>query len=149
DGAMPFSNVWQQVNERGFPINAVWLSAFIAFCMALTSLGIPVAYEAMLSIAAIGLYVAYGLPIFFRVTLGRRSFVPGPFNMGRCGVVVGWIAVLWVVTISVLFSLPVSYPVTSETLNYTPVAMGGLLILTVSYWVLSARHWFNGPVTNI
>ncbi|XP_020547487.1 amino-acid permease BAT1 homolog isoform X3 [Sesamum indicum] len=149
DGAMPFSTFWHKVNKQEVPINAVWMSAVIAFCMALTSLGSLVAFQAMVSIATIGLYIAYALPIFFRVTLARKSFTPGPFSLGRYGVVVGWIAVLWVATISVLFSLPVAYPITKETLNYTPVAVGGLLILTVSSWILSARHWFRGPVTNI
>ncbi|XP_048135945.1 amino-acid permease BAT1 homolog isoform X1 [Rhodamnia argentea] len=149
DGAMPFSSLWHQVNKQEIPINAVWLSAFISFCMALTSLGSIVAFDAMVSIATIGLYIAYALPIFFRVTLARKTFVPGPFNLGRYGVVVGWTAVLWVATISVLFSLPVAYPITKETLNYTPVAVGGLFILTVCSWVFSARHWFRGPITNI
>jgi len=112
-------------------------------------LGSEVAFQAMVSIATIGLYIAYALPIFFRVTLARKSFIPGPFNLGRYGVLVGWIAVLWVATISILFSLPVTYPITNETLNYTPVAVGGLLILTISSWILSARHWFRGPVTNV
>lgn len=103
----------------------------------------------MVSIATIGLYIAYALPIFFRVTLARKSFRPGPFSLGRYGVVVGWTAVLWVATISVLFSLPVEYPITKETLNYTPVAVGGLLIITIGSWMVSARHWFKGPVTNI
>ncbi|KAK4399984.1 Amino-acid permease BAT1 [Sesamum angolense] len=143
DGAMPFSAFWHKVNKQEVPINAVWMSAAIAFCMALTSLGSLVAFQAMVSVATIGLYIAYALPIFFRVTLARKSFRPGPFNLGRYSVVVGWIAVLWVATISVLFSLPVAYPITKETLNYTPVAVGGLLILTVSSWILSARHWFR------
>ena len=107
------------------------------------------AFQAMVSIATIGLYIAYALPILFRVTLARNTFVPGPFNLGRYGIFVGWVAVLWVITISILFSLPVAYPVTGETLNYTPVAVGGLLILTVSSWILRARHWFKGPITNI
>lgn len=149
DGAMPFSSVWHKVNKQEVPINAVWMSAFISFCMALTSLGSLVAFEAMVSIATIGLYIAYALPIFFRVTLARKRFTPGPFNLGRFGTLVGWIAVLWVVTIAVLFSLPVSYPISVETLNYTPVAVGGLLLLTVSSWIFSARHWFKGPITNI
>ncbi|XP_071926830.1 amino-acid permease BAT1 homolog isoform X1 [Coffea arabica] len=149
DGAMPLSSLWHKVNKQDVPINAVWLSAFIAFCMALTSLGSLVAFQAMVSIATIGLYIAYALPIFFRVTLARKSFTPGPFNLGSFGVLVGWIAVLWVATISVLFSLPVAYPVTDQTLNYTPVAVGGLVILTVTAWVFSARYWFKGPITNI
>ncbi|KAG2709439.1 hypothetical protein I3760_05G239500 [Carya illinoinensis] len=149
DGAMPFSSVWHKVNKQEVPINAVWLSAFISFCMALTSLGSIVAFQAMVSIATIGLYIAYALPIFFRVTLARKSFIPGPFNLGRYGIIVGWVAVLWVATISVLFSLPVAYPITNETLNYTPVAVGCLFVLTVSSWIFSARHWFRGPITNV
>ncbi|XVE75246.1 hypothetical protein DITRI_Ditri12bG0080300 [Diplodiscus trichospermus] len=149
DGAMPLSFLWHKVNKQEVPINAVWLSAFISFCMALTSLGSLVAFQAMVSIATIGLYIAYALPILFRVTLARKTFKPGPFNLGRYGVLVGWIAVLWVATISVLFSLPVAYPITSETLNYTPVAVCGLLFITISSWIISARHWFTGPITNI
>ncbi|XP_073108695.1 amino-acid permease BAT1 homolog isoform X1 [Elaeis guineensis] len=149
DGAMPLSSLWHKVNKQEVPLNAVWLSAFVSFCMALTSLGSLVAFQAMVSIATIGLYIAYALPIFFRVTLARKTFVPGPFNLGRYGILVGWVAVLWVATITVLFSLPVAYPVTKDTLNYTPVAVGGLFILTVSSWILSARHWFKGPITNI
>nr|CAD1834208.1 unnamed protein product [Ananas comosus var. bracteatus] len=149
DGAMPLSSLWHQVNRQDVPINAVWLSAFISFCMALPSLGSLVAFQAMVSIATIGLYIAYALPIFFRVTLARNTFVPGPFNLGRYGILVGWVAVLWVATITVLFSLPVAYPIAKDTLNYTPVAVGGLFVLIVSSWILSARHWFRGPITNI
>ncbi|KAK4363690.1 hypothetical protein RND71_018931 [Anisodus tanguticus] len=149
DGAMPYLSFLQKVNKQEVPINAVWMSALVAFCMALTSLGSLVAFEAMTSIATIGLYIAYALPIFLRVTLGRKSFTPGPFNLGKYGILVGWIAVSWVVLISVLFSLPVSYPITDQTLNYTPVAVGGVLAIVIISWNFSARHWFKGPVKNI
>lgn len=177
DGALPFSSLWRKVNNQEVPIYAVWLSVSISFCMALTvcdifinfdfiiiwifrfvekwnvislqSLGSMVAFEAMVSIATIGLYIAYALPILFRVTLAQKDFVPGPFNLGRYGVIVGWVAVLWVLIISILFSLPVSYPITMETLNYTPVAVGCLLILVVSFWLISGRHWFKGPIITI
>ncbi|KAG0485638.1 hypothetical protein HPP92_009717 [Vanilla planifolia] len=85
DGAMPLSSFWHKVNKQEVPVNAVWLSVFIAFCMALTSLGSQVAFQAMVSIATIGLYIAYALPIFLRITLARKSFVPGPFNLGVMG----------------------------------------------------------------
>ncbi|BAT93821.1 Amino-acid permease BAT1 Bidirectional amino acid transporter 1 GABA permease [Vigna angularis] len=149
DGAMPLSSLWHQVNKQEVPIYAVWLSVSISFCMALTSLGSIVAFQAMVSIATIGLYIAYAFPIFLRVTLARKHFVPGPFNLGRYGVIVGWVAVLWVLTISILFSLPVSYPIKAKNLNYTPVAVACLLIFVVSYWIISGRRWFKGPITNI
>ena len=34
DGAMPFSELWHEVNQWDVPLNAVWLSAVIAFLMA-------------------------------------------------------------------------------------------------------------------
>ncbi|KAK3136065.1 hypothetical protein QOZ80_5BG0427550 [Eleusine coracana subsp. coracana] len=149
DGAMPFSSVWHKVNKQEVPINAVWLSAFISLCMALPSLGSLVAFQAMASVSTTALCITYALPTLFRITLARNCFVPGPFNLGRYGVLVGWIAVIWVATITVLFSLPVSYPVAKNTLNYTPVAVGGLFTLVVSSWIISARQWFKGPVTNL
>ncbi|KAJ7569234.1 hypothetical protein O6H91_01G068200 [Diphasiastrum complanatum] len=149
DGAMPFSYLWHSVNRSEVPIKAVWLSASIAFCMALPYLGSTVAFQAMVSIATIGLYIAYALPILFRITFARRSFVPGPFNLGRFGLAVGWVAVLWVATITVLFCLPISYPVTKDSLNYTPVAVGGIFGLTIGSWIFSARFWFKGPVANM
>ncbi|XP_057844704.1 amino-acid permease BAT1 homolog isoform X1 [Cryptomeria japonica] len=149
DGAMPLSKVWHNVNKNEVPLNAVWLSAIISFCMALTSLVSLVAFQAMVSIATIGLYIAYALPTLFRVTLARRTFVQGPFNLGKFSLFVGWVAVLWVATITVLFSLPVEYPITKDTLNYTPVAVGGLFVLVCGSWLIHARHWFKGPVANI
>lgn len=133
----------------GHPLLLDNTNVYFLFSFFLQSLKSLVAFQAMVSIATIGLYIAYALPIILRVTLARKSFCPGPFNLGRFGVLVGWIAVLWVATITVLFSLPVEYPVTKDTLNYTPVAVGGVFILTVSGWILSARHWFKGPITNI
>lgn len=35
DGALPLSKLWHKVNRHEVPINAVWLSAFMAFVMTL------------------------------------------------------------------------------------------------------------------
>ncbi|XLU54215.1 hypothetical protein S245_048863, partial [Arachis hypogaea] len=64
-------------------INAVWLSVLISFCLALTSLGSMVVFQATVLIAVITIYIAYALPIFFGVTLTAKHFVPGAFNLGR------------------------------------------------------------------
>ncbi|XP_020597859.1 amino-acid permease BAT1 homolog [Phalaenopsis equestris] len=149
DGAMPFSSLWCKVNKEEVPANAVWLALAISFCMATTSLGSLVAFQAMVSIATIGLYIAYALPILCRLVLGRQSFVSGPFSLGHWSVLCGWVAVIWVAVITVLFSLPVAYPIEKNTLNYTPIAVGGVFFFVFASWVLSARHWFKGPISNI
>ncbi|KAG0566559.1 hypothetical protein KC19_7G072400 [Ceratodon purpureus] len=151
DGALPLSRVWHKVNRHEVPINAVWLSCFMAFVMALPSLGSVVAFQAMVSIATVGLFISYALPTFFRVTLARGTFVHGPVHLGPrwVSLTVGWVAVIWVVIITMLFCLPVRYPVNSQSLNYTPVAVGGVLVLVLLYWLLSARRWFKGPQSNL
>eukprot|EP00249_Psilotum_nudum_P017808 c26499_g1_i2 orf=146-1093(-) len=149
DGAMPFSDIWHRVNSWEVPINAVWLSAFIAFMMALTSLGSAVAFQAMVSIATVALYIAYAIPILLRVTLSCKAFKPGPFHLGCFSIFIGWVAVLWVATITVFFSVPVEYPIRIESLNYTPIAVGVVLVLVIGSWLSNARFWFRGPVANV
>lgn len=40
-------------------------------------------------------------------------------------------------------------PVTSQTLNYTPVAVGIVSVWTFGTWFLWARRWFTGPIRQI
>jgi len=59
---------------------------------------------------------------------------------------IGWIAVIWVALISVLFMLPAVTPITRDNFNYAPVAVLGVLVLVTIWWLVSARHWFKGPI---
>ncbi len=54
--------------------------------------GVPVAFYAVVSVAVIGLYLAFLIPIYLRLRMGDR-FEPGPWTLGRKYKVLGWIAV--------------------------------------------------------
>lgn len=56
-----------------------------------------------------------------------------------------WVAVIWLAFIIAVFCLPTIYPITAQTLNYAPVAVGGVVFLVGLGWLLSARRWFAGP----
>lgn len=58
---------------------------------------------------------------------------------------IGTIASLWIVFIAVAFCLPTQNPVTLQTFNYTPVAVGIILVWIFASWVFWARFWFKGP----
>jgi hypothetical protein len=62
---------------------------------------------------------------------------------------VAFIAVAWIGFITIIFCLPTTNPVSSQTLNYTVVAVGIIAIFSLSAWVLSARKWFVGPMRDI
>jgi len=145
DGALPGSNLWHKVNKRTrTPTNAIWLAAAGALVLGLPYLWNPTAYAAVTSIAVIGLYIAYVLPTFLRLRQGD-SFVRGPWHLGRWSYVVGWIAVVWVGIITILFMLPTVSPITRGNFNYTFVAVLVVIGFAGIYWAVSAKNWFKGP----
>jgi amino acid permease (GABA permease) len=146
DGAVPGSEFWHKINPRTrTPTNSIWFAAVGAFLLGLPYLFSPVAYFAVTSIAVIGLYIAYGIPILLRLLAGEK-FQRGPWHLGRWSYVVGWIAVIWIVFIAILFVLPQVAPGnTATTFNYAPLAVGVVLLYSGGYWFLSARNWFKGP----
>jgi amino acid permease (GABA permease) len=145
DGALPGSSFWHRINKRTrTPTNSIWLATVGAFILGLPYLYSPVAYAAVTSIAVIGLYIAYGIPILLRLKAGS-AFKPGPWQLGRWGRPVAIIAVVWIVFISILFVLPQAAPINITTFNYAIVAVAAVLLFSGGYWLLSARNWFTGP----
>jgi amino acid permease (GABA permease) len=145
DGALPGSATWHRVNHRTrTPTNAIWLAAAGALVLGLPYLWNGTAYAAVTSIAVIGLYIAYVLPTFLRLRQGA-SFQRGPWHLGQWSYLVGWVAVTWVVIITILFMLPTVSPVHWSNFNYTVVAVAVVLGFAWIYWAVSARNWFTGP----
>jgi amino acid transporter len=130
------------------PIRTIWLGATLSFCLALPSLGSTVAFAAATSIATIGLYISYSLPILIGL-IWPQHFQKGPFNLGAFSRPVAVVAVCWVIFISIIFCLPTTNPVDSQTLNYTPVAVGIILFFSLGSWFVWARRWFTGPIRQI
>ncbi|KAF9267048.1 APC amino acid permease [Marasmius fiardii PR-910] len=149
DGGLPGSKFFAHVDDRWrSPIRTVWLACTLSFILGLPSLGSSVAFSAATSIATIGLYISYGIPIVLRV-IYRKKFVKGPFHLRVFSFPVAIAAIVWIVFIAIVFVLPEVNPVTSETLNYSIVAVGIVIVYSVGFWLISARKWFVGPVKQI
>ena len=145
-GLPPF---FDHVNkEFEAPIRTICLAAFLAFLLAVPSLGSSVAFSAATSIATIGLYISYGLPILIGL-IYPSNFAKGPFNLRAASRSIALIAVLYITFITIVFCLPELNPVTSQTLNYTPVAVGIVATWAFGSWFLWARKWFTGPIRQI
>jgi len=104
------------------------------------------------SIAVIGLYIAFALPIILRLRAGDR-FEHGAWSLGKHYKWIGPLAVGWIAIVCLLFLLPVSpkgIPGSDEfdwaVVNYAPLTVGGALILFGGWYLLSAKNWFTGPV---
>ncbi|ETW76750.1 putative amino acid transporter [Heterobasidion irregulare TC 32-1] len=149
DGGIPGHKFFHSVDKRWrSPVRTVWLACTLSFLLGLPSLGSSVAFSAATSIATIGLYISYAIPIALRV-IYHDQFVRGPFHLGVFSFPVAITAVTWIAFISIVFILPELNPVNSQTLNYAIVAVGIVLAYSLGFWFLSARKWFTGPVKQI
>jgi len=146
DGALPASGFWHRINPRTrTPTNAVWLAAGGAFLLGLPYLWNATAYAAVTSIAVIGLYISYVLPVYLRRRAGD-SFQRGVWHLGRWSPLINWIAIAWVAFTTILFMLPTVNPLSWSTLNYTAIVLVTVVVALTIWWTVSVRHWFKGPM---
>lgn len=133
------------------PVRTVWLAATLSFILALPSLGSSVAFAAATSIATIGLYISYGIPILLGLVWHREfAAMKGPFDLGpTLSRAVAAVAVAWILAITVFFVLPTTNPVSSQTFNYTVVAVGIIAVGSIVTWLAWARTWFTGPAAEV
>ncbi len=156
DGAVPGHRRLAKVNQHRVPINGVLASAVIGVIITLPALwkspsGAPTAFYAVVSVAVIGLYLAFLIPIWLRWTHGDK-FQPGEWTLGRKYRWMNLVAAAEIVIISIYFILPFTpsgtpgnKDFTWTAVNYAPILTGGTLVFLAIWWQVSVRHWFTGP----
>jgi amino acid permease (GABA permease) len=149
DGAVPGSKYWHKVNKRTrTPTNSIWFAVVGAMILGLPSLyqnkGYSVAFFAIVSVAVVGLYISYIIPVLLRRLRGP-NFTPGPWQLGKWSPIIGWVAVVWVVIICFPLMLPQFHPAGVNSWNFAPVAVVAIIGFAGIYWLVSARKWFTGP----
>ena len=147
DGVLPFSKFFRKLSKRKMAVNAGLLVTVISILVTLSVIGSTVAFSAVTAAATISTNFSYLFPIVARQTVGRKSFVPGKWNLGRFSTPISIISSLWICFLFVVLSLPQLFPVNAQTLNYAPICIGIITIVSFVGWILpvwGARHWFKG-----
>ncbi len=135
DGGLPFSKQLARVSPRWqTPHVGVWVSVLVAFVLALFADALSV----MAALSTVALYASYGLPVLLAL-LARRKGWPrvGPWTLGRFGPVMNVIAVVWVVFMVVLMSLPPN--------GLAGITLGATCLLLLLVWFGGMRKHFRGP----
>lgn len=160
DRGMPASRTLSKVDRNGTPVAAIIFGTVAGLILTLPALyeapnGVPVAFYAVVSVAVIGLYVAFLIPILLRLRMGDR-FVPGPWTLGRKYKVIGWIAAIEIIVVSVYFILPFSpagIPGNADfdwkAVNYAPIALLIVVAFVATLWFANGRRHFTGMRRNI
>jgi amino acid transporter len=119
DKAIPFHRYFSKIDSHleDVPVNAYALSTVIQVLLGLVYLGSSAAFNAFAGAAVMCLGASYAMPIAILLMNGRRDMHDAPFNLGRFGAVINVIAVLWIVFVTVLFSMPAAIPVTNWSMS--------------------------------
>ncbi|KAK3374758.1 amino acid or gaba permease [Podospora didyma] len=153
DGVLPFSRYFRQLNSRKIPVNAAMLVSALSVALTTAVIGSTVALSAIIATATIATNFSYLIPIAARHTVGRKRFQPHEFTLGKFSLVVGVLACTYIMFLFTVLLLPELYPVTKETLNYAPICIGIVTIVSLFGWILplglGGKDWFAGPKRTI
>ena len=136
DNGLPGSALWRRVSASyQTPAPAIWLSVVIAF-FARISAG---TYAAVTSISVIGLYFSYIIPVYlaWRARARGKDVPRGPWHLGRFGPAINLVAMLWVLFISIVLSIPDGMRAGKTIATVT--------LLLTAWYLLSERRRFQGP----
>ncbi|TFY80922.1 hypothetical protein EWM64_g3091 [Hericium alpestre] len=152
DGALLFSRFIRRINGRTHtPVVAVWFVITVAMVVGLLAFAGPAAVNAIFSLGVVGFFLADSIPISARF-LGKNEFRPGPFTLGKFGLPVAVVAVLWMWFMIIILMFPPSPNPTATTMNYIVVVSGSVILLSLTYYFCpkyGGRYWFKGPIRTV
>jgi amino acid transporter len=163
DRAVPGWRLWSTLSRNRVPANGVLLSAVVAAIITLPALVAvdingapsPVAFFAVVSIGVVGLYLAFAVPIYYRWRAGDR-FTVGSWNLRGHHRWLAPIALIEIIVTSIIALFPTSLGgmpwdpgFAWKFVNYTPLLVGGTLLVLWICWHASVKKWFTGPINQI
>jgi len=163
DRAVPGHQLWSKLSAKKVPANAVIVTAGIAAFITLPALvkvdingaPVPIAFFAVVSIGVVGLYLAFAVPIYYRWKAGD-SFPIGRWNLRGHHRWMAPLALAEIIVTSIIAMFPTSLGGSPwdasfewKFVNYTPLLVGGVLILLWIYWHVSVKNWFTGPIKQV
>ncbi|KAH8664393.1 amino acid/polyamine transporter I [Xylariales sp. PMI_506] len=154
DSATPFHRHISKVDGNNeVPSLAIIIITVLQMVLGFIYLGNTTAFNAILAMAIIGMYLSYLLPIVYMLLLGRKKLPDsayGPFRLGTSmGVLLNVVSIIWL-TVAIIFStFPSEMPVTAPTMNYSSVVMAGWTLFGVVYYFAWGRKSFKVPEVKI
>ncbi|WEW60590.1 hypothetical protein PRK78_006077 [Emydomyces testavorans] len=152
DNALPFSKWFATVNPKSkIPVNAVLSTTTVTILLSLINIGSTEAFSAIASLAVGSLYLSYiicvGSFIFRRMQLAPLP--PARFSLGRFGMPINIFAFLYMCFAIIFTFFPNQNPVTLQTMNWSILVWGAVIIFAIIQYIFHGRKVYEGPVAYI
>ncbi|ORX96239.1 putative GABA permease [Clohesyomyces aquaticus] len=154
EDGVPFSRFIKRIEPRtALPVYSIAITAAISLLLALIPLGSTTAFYALTGLTVAGFYSSFMVSacvmLWRRLTTPTENLAWGPFRLGRFGVPITILALVYSF-IGWLFSFwPPIAVVTIHTFNWSLVVYFGVMLLAVAYYGLRARKTYTGPKMEI
>jgi choline transport protein len=66
--------------------------------------------------------------------------------LGRYGLAVNIAALVFLTPIWFFYFWPLATPVTPQTMNWAVLMYGGMIVISVAYYIIKGRYVYTGPV---
>lgn len=152
DGGMPFSHHFTHIHPvLGVPVVGLLWCSFWDIIFGLIFLGSSNAFNAIISAAVVCVTVTYAIPPTINLFRGRRMLPENrPFKLpSALGYICNIADLAWTLLVLVLFVFPTTNPTDPVDMNYTIVALGVVLFVAGSNWILSARKTYQPPTLEL
>ena len=158
ENGLPGSKILAQVHQKSaLPLWAIGLSTTISMLLALVNIGSSTAFNALTSLVVSGFYATYIISscvlLYHRVVVKSTSIAVtqgqlahADFSMGRFGVPVAALSVLYS-TLGIFFSFwPPTSVVNAATMNWSVAVFGGVILFSLAFWFVHGRKVYRGPI---
>lgn len=124
------------------------MSFIIAVLLSLINIGSTVAFNNIAALGVVALLSSYMISISCIVIKKWRGepLPPSKWSMGKYGIVVNILSVLYLVLVFILAFFPLGTPATTATMNWSCLVYGGVVLVSLFYYAIWGRHRYRGPV---
>ncbi|KAH7175229.1 amino acid/polyamine transporter I [Dactylonectria macrodidyma] len=170
DRGLPFWSSLSKVHSRThIPVWALAITTIVSCLIGLINIGSTVVFYAIISLSVSSLYSSYliaaclllyrrcgkgykmpdptALPALADTNAGEgQSLVWGPWHIpGILGIINNGFGCLFIIFVWFFSFWPPATPVTPSTVNYAPLMTGGVVVISIIYYLLWAKKEYKGP----
>lgn len=149
DHGVPFGDFLAYVRPGwDIPLNSVLVSFVIAVLLSLINIGSTVAFNSIASLGTCALLSSYiiSCSCMFVKRWRKEPLLPSRFSLGKYGLAINAISVIYLWVALVFSFFPVAPRPTPSLMNWNILIYGVTIIFSLAYFMFRGRHQYVGPV---
>ena len=152
DNGLPYSAWLAKVSpERRIPTNAIICTACFTLILSAILAGSPLAFNIIASLGAAAILGSYMISIGTITYRRLRGFklLKTQFSLGRFALPINIMALVFVTFAWVLAFFPAAPQPTAESMNWSSLIFGVVLVGSLILYFAKKRHEYHGPVASV